>query len=152
MTEKSILISVNPPYAEWLVYGVKTIEWRTKPLPTAKCLQNDIKAYVYETKKCGGSGAVIGEVKIFGEVKVLGIYSREQLKKYKKVGILYGAKMVAPKKYKEPRALSDFKRANRTEENSPCAHTKWLYEPCETCKECNLKRPPQSWCYVEEIK
>lgn len=52
--------------------------------------------------------------------------------------------------YDEPRPISDFKRANRTEENSPCAHMKWLYEPCKTCKECNLKRPPQSWCYVEE--
>lgn len=53
--------------------------------------------------------------------------------------------------YDEPKAISEFKRRNRTEENAPCAHTKWLYEPCETCRECNLKRPPQSWCYVEEL-
>lgn len=53
--------------------------------------------------------------------------------------------------YDEPKELNEFKRYNRTEENSPCAHTKWLYEPCETCKECNLIRPPQNWCYVEEI-
>ena len=53
--------------------------------------------------------------------------------------------------YDKPKEISEFKRWNRTEENSPCTHTKWLYEPCETCKECNLKRPPQSWCYVEEL-
>lgn len=53
--------------------------------------------------------------------------------------------------YDKPNALSEFKRWNRAEENSPCAHMKWLYEPCETCPECNLKRPPQSYCYVEEL-
>lgn len=54
--------------------------------------------------------------------------------------------------YDEPKELSEFKRWNRTEDNSPCAHVKFLYEPCESCKECNLTRAPQSWCYVEELK
>ena len=53
--------------------------------------------------------------------------------------------------YDQPKKLSDFKRWNRTEDNSPCAHVKFLYEPCESCKECNLTRPPQSWCYVEDM-
>lgn len=144
MTEKSILIAVNPPYAECLVYGVKTIEWRTKPLPTAKCLWNDIKAYVYETKKGGGSGTVIGEVKILGIYSFCetsdipgtfiarGLVSREQLKKYQKGGMLYGAKMVAPEKYEVPRPLSDFGKVG-------------FGRPVP------LERPPQSWCYVEEL-
>lgn len=54
--------------------------------------------------------------------------------------------------YDKPKQLSDFKRWNRTEDNAPCAHVKSLYEPCESCKECNLTRPPQSWCYVEELQ
>lgn len=53
----SILLSVNPPFAGMLVDGEKTIEWRKKPLP-------DGKAYIYETKKNGGCGMVIGEVYI----------------------------------------------------------------------------------------
>lgn len=51
----SILLSVNPPYAGMLVDGEKTNEWRTKPLPEGT-------AYIYETKKHGGCGMVIGEV------------------------------------------------------------------------------------------
>ena len=53
--------------------------------------------------------------------------------------------------YGKPKELGEFKRWNRTEENAPCAHTKWLYPDCKDCKACNLTRPPQSWCYVEEV-
>lgn len=55
---KVIILAVNPPHAGNLVDGLKTIEWRTKPLP-------ECKAYIYETKKNGGSGKVIGEVVFF---------------------------------------------------------------------------------------
>lgn len=64
--------------------------------------------------------------------------------------VLYAWHISDLKIYNEPKEITDFKRENRTEENVPCAHTKWLFEPCETCKACNLKRPPESWCYVEE--
>lgn len=66
-------------------------------------------------------------------------------------GIVYGWHISDLIIYDTPKELSEFKRTNRTEENTPCAHVKWLYEPCEKCKECNLKRPPQSWCYVERV-
>lgn len=52
--------------------------------------------------------------------------------------------------YDKPKEFSEFKRWNRTEKNSPCAHTKQLYGDCKNCNSCNLTRPPQSWCYVEE--
>lgn len=139
MTEKSILIAVNPPYAEWLVYGVKTIEWRTKPLPTAKHLYNNIKAYVYETKKGGGSGTVIGEVKI------LGIYSFCETSDI-------------------PGALSDFIARSKIGcvNMGKCAGCVFLDKGIDGIIEDDcladfdtdcyapLKRPPQSWCYVEE--
>lgn len=52
--------------------------------------------------------------------------------------------------YDKPKKINDFKRWNRTEDNTPCAHIPRAFEPCETCTACNLKRPPQSWCYVVE--
>ena len=58
----SILLSVNPPFAGWLVDGEKTIEWRKKPLPEGT-------AFIYETKKNGGSGMVIGKVYILRSTK-----------------------------------------------------------------------------------
>ena len=63
----------------------------------------------------------------------------------------YGLHITALKIYDKPKELREFKRWNRTEENAPCAHTKWLYPDCKDCKACNLTRPPQSWCYVEEL-
>ena len=67
-------------------------------------------------------------------------------------GYGYGWHISDLKIYDNPKELSEFKRWNRTEENVPCAHTKWLFPDCKDCKACNLERPPQSWCYVEELK
>lgn len=64
----------------------------------------------------------------------------------------YGLHITDLKIYDKPKELSEFKRLNRTEENAPCAHTKWLYHDCKDCNECNLTRPPQSYMYVEEVK
>lgn len=64
---------------------------------------------------------------------------------------LYGWHISDLKIYGKPKELGEFKRWNRTEENAPCAHTKWLYPDCKDCKACNLTRPPQSWCYVEGL-
>lgn len=77
--------------------------------------------------------------------------SVDTIKEYAKGKQLYGWHISNLKIYDKPKMLNEFKRYNRTEENSPCAHTKWMYEPCDKCKECNLKRPPQSWCYVDEL-
>lgn len=63
----------------------------------------------------------------------------------------YGWHISDLKIYDKPKELSEFKRWNRTEENAPCAHTKWLYPDCKYCKACNLTRPPQSYMYVEEL-
>ena len=64
---------------------------------------------------------------------------------------IYGWHISDLRVYADPKPITDFKRWNRTEENAPCAHTYSLYAPCETCKECNLARAPQSFCYVEEL-
>ena len=58
----SILLPVNPPFSGWLVDGLKTVEWRKKPLPEGK-------AYIYDTKKSGGCGMVIGTVCIIRSTK-----------------------------------------------------------------------------------
>lgn len=50
--------------------------------------------------------------------------------------------------YDQPRELSEFRRAT-----DPCdsCHAEYTWE-CTDCKKFggNIKRPPQSWCYVEE--
>lgn len=52
--------------------------------------------------------------------------------------------------YDQPRELSEFRRAT-----DPCdsCHAEYTWE-CTDCKKFggNIKRPPQSWCYVEVMK
>lgn len=74
-----------------------------------------------------------------------------QLHDYGKGKTLYGWHISNLKIYDKPKEMGEFKRWNRTEQNSPCAHTKQLYGDCKKCNACNLTRPPQSWCYVEEL-
>jgi predicted transcriptional regulator len=66
----------------------------------------------------------------------------------------YGLLISDLKVYDQPKELSEFKKAGfMTEEewlfnlypNTHCHYEAWA-------KRFNLERPPQSWCYVEEIK
>lgn len=140
---EAILLSVNPPYAGQIVSGRKRVEWRKAPLPT-------VKAYIYETKRGGGCGMVIGEVDIVGSAQfrrgdtipprcvVEGCVSIEELKKYTAHNPkLTGNLLQNAKRYDEPKPLSDFMcDSNQTYDYPPLTP---------------LKRPPQSWCYVEEL-
>lgn len=146
----SILLSVNPPFAGWLVDGEKTIEWRKKPLPVGT-------AYIYDTKKNGGSGMVIGKVYILRSTKEDGgdlfgkMYdqfstvpdimnflkegkiSKEDLVKYGNGNSVYACKCCEALKYETPLPLSEFQ-----------AFGVWHYN--------TVTRPPQSWCYVDDLK
>lgn len=152
----SVLLSVNPPHAGKLVDGIKTVELRKNLLPKGK-------TYIYETIRGGGQGMVIGEVEFVGMIAnepwrvpdfILegACVDRAFVLKYADWQPIFANFCVNSKRYEKPIPLTKFKRLNRSEENAPCAHAKALYEPCETCRACNLTRPPQAWCYVEELK
>ena len=174
---KSVLISIKPKYCELIASGKKTIEVRkTRPK-----LETPFKCFIYctygqenENYMLGKRGKVIGEFVcdwvtkitphcdiedfvnqyIHGYPAILGendCLSFQEMKAYLGNKIGYDWHISDLKIYDKPKELSEVKRLNRTEENAPCAHTKWLYPDCKDCKACNLTRPPQSWCYVEEL-
>lgn len=77
--------------------------------------------------------------------------SKEELNAYEaKAPLLYGWHISDLRIYDTPRELSEFRRAT-----DPCdsCHAEYTWE-CTDCKKFggNIKRPPQSWCYVEEMK
>lgn len=51
--------------------------------------------------------------------------------------------------YDEPRELRDFKPYNRTEEDCKFSNLGLAIPKCKDCRECYVKRPYQSWGYVE---
>lgn len=147
------LISINKPHTDNIFSGAKSLEWRKKPLPEGLY-------YVYETKNKGGCGKVVGEMRITGTKAVdtsghlevclvnAGCVHPSALKKYANNGTLYANFIESVKKYEKPKPLGIF--------NSACDKKSMM--DCTLCiklrlKKCNpVVRPPQSWCYVEELE
>lgn len=151
-SEKYVLISINKPHTDNIFSRDKGLEWRKKPLPEGLY-------YVYETKNKGGCGMVIGEMRITRSIAVdtsgslegclvnAGCVHPVALKKYANNGTIYANFIQNAKRYDEPKQLGDF---NYACDKDPGAD-------CTLCAELGLlkckpvTRPPQSWCYVEEL-
>lgn len=171
---QSVLLSVNPKWCELIASGKKTIEVRkTRP----KC-DMPFKCYIYCTKEFyrKGDGYFQGKYcgKVIGEfvcdkidkidviddelmtyIRVnqkadmfvtqetcLGI---DELQKYLDNKTGYGWRISDLVIYDKPKGLLDFSSGSstlsfsKTKDGFP-----WKYS--------GITRPPQSWCYVEEVK
>lgn len=166
---KAVMLSIRPKWVEKIANGEKTIEVRkTKPkLDTPfKCYiyctlpkypHEDFIATDYPMPQFYGGGKVIGEFicdRCCGIVcvgfDVVNELTREDLEAYLAGGEGYGWHISDLRIYDQPRELSEFQRAT-----DPCdsCHAEYTWE-CTDCKKIggNIKRPPQSWCYVEAMK
>lgn len=179
---KAVLISIRPKWCEKIVNGEKTIEVRkTCPrlntpfrvyiyctLP--KYPHEDFIATDYPKPQFYGGGKVIGEFMCdeIARVNISGFWDEggRQLEnriadtclmpmalcEYAGERVCYGWHISGLKVYDEPKELDAFRRA--------CAHD-WYCDSCAmhwenngTCsnESLRLKRPPQSWCYVQEVE
>lgn len=79
--------------------------------------------------------------------------SIEEIEKYAGKSSIYGWHISNLKIYDKPRELSEFYKCCGTQNCRSCQF--WLdngeYTVCTTKPMRQLKRPPQNWCYVEEI-
>lgn len=177
---KSVLISVRPKWCELIVSGKKTIEVRkTRPkLETPfKCYIYETKGFERvgnENLNCviggGGRSAVIGEfvcdnVDFFARTgtnrndvryyipqksREAMCLSQDEIEAYGNGSYLYGLHISNLKIYDKPRELSEFRRP--CENDLYCESCGMYAEYTEACGNAALylRRPPQSWCYVEE--
>lgn len=168
---KSVLISIRPKWCEKILNGEKTIEVRkTRPK-----LATPFNCYIYCTQSgvalgaWGKHGKVIGEFtcdridRLAPANEPYGIYDIDDdyvlqtclengaLWDYGHGTPLYGWHVTDLRIYDVPRELSAFRRA--------CKNS-WYCESCAMYLENNgtcgneslqIRRPPQSWCYVEEM-
>lgn len=172
---KAVLISIQPKWCEMIASGKKTIEVRK----TSPKIETPFKCYIYCTKQktiadeyCGNrnghiyidNGKVIGEfvcddiiVDERGEnADVFSKYAQLSLVEQKKYGAnkpLFGWHITDLKIYYKPKELGEFRKEGfMTEEqwlyalypNTHCHYAAWA-------KRFEITRPPQSWCYVEEL-
>lgn len=177
---KAVMLSIRPKWCEKIARGEKTIEVRkTRPkLDTPfKCYiyctlpkypHEDFIATDYPRPQFYGGGKVIGEFicDAITRVNICGFWddSGKQLENrlkdtcltskefgnYLGENVGYGWHISDLRIYDAPRELSEFRRA--------CTNS-WYCESCAmywenngTCgnESLQLKRAPQSWCYVEE--
>ena len=178
---KAVMLSIRPKWVEKIANGEKTIEVRkTRPKINTPfkayiyctlqgCneffrvdLGGDVAKW-NRGKWADRKGKVIGEFtcdRIYelaplnhapDDVEKQACLTREEIVNYLK-GTGYGWHIVNLKIYDTPRELSEFRRA--------CPNS-WYCESCAmhwenngTCgnESLQIKRAPQSWCYVEETK
>ena len=174
---KAVMLSIRPKWVEKIASGEKTIEVRkTKPkLDTPfkcyiYCTQSGVALGAW-----GKHGKVIGEFTCDRIYKIdkdstdflfkaggLSVYKQaaeekcglcvamtdDELHGYLGHCQGYGWHISDLLIYDQPRELSEFQRAT-----DPCdsCHAEYTWK-CTDCKKWggDIKRPPQSWCYVEE--
>lgn len=71
--------------------------------------------------------------------------SLDNLKKYSNGGGLYGWHISDLVIYDKPKELSEFGKP-------VICHRGIQKDNCNGCWDCEIKRPPQSWCYCEELE
>ena len=176
---KAVMLSIRPKWCAKIIIGRKTMELR-KSVPKLevpfKCYIYCTSGHPYISVKGGNldrdtvrtntvgrcNGKVIGEFVcdcILQRCEMANADIAEQQScvrrediyfKYSEEGkhYIYGWHISNLKIYDAPRELSKFRRAT-----DPCdsCHAEYTWE-CTDCKKIggNIKRPPQSWCYVEE--
>ena len=134
---KAVLLAIHPRFSNLILDGVKTIEVR-RSRPN---LELPFKVYMYETLRGGGCGMIVGEwiCEMINhlvccdkgphdydhkkDVDIETRLSKDEFLAYTHGDLVYGWRASVAKRYDEPLPLSVF----------------------------DLRRPPQSWGYVEEI-
>lgn len=172
---KSVLLSINPKYCELIASGKKTVDIR-KNRPK---IDVPFKVYIYMTKKFyrQGDGYFQGKYcgKVIGEfvcdkITFLGNITTDKWKYLAGDAHEYHKKMVTEYaclseaevlKYGNGKScyawhISDLVIYDKPKEidwfRKPIeCHRGKQREHCNGCWDCEITRPPQSWCYVEEV-
>ncbi len=154
---KAVLISIRPEWVNKILSGEKTLEVR-KNRPN---LETPFKCYIYCTNSgvsagmWGKHGKVVGEFvcDAFVTDKTLGqdemfnaaaCMSKRKATAYSAGKPVYGWHISNLKIYDKLLGLDWFKKP-------VICHRGEQREDCVGCWDCEISRPPQSWCYVEEL-
>lgn len=176
---KAVMLSIHPRWCELIANGEKTIEVRkTRPkletpfkcyiyqaLPKSGdwnerdgrvigefvCDRIIWMAQIGYTEPGGVPQYRIAEYETLGHsiepaLKEACLLEKE-LEMYLKGQVGFGWHISDLKIYDKPKTITEFKKHNREcyYDNLAMATPK-----CLECTKCNLTKPPQSWCYVEE--
>lgn len=135
---KAVMLSVRPKWCEKIISGEKTVEVR-KAVPK---VEQPFECYIYCTRSGVARGALGKQGKVIGEfvceqIKDYGIVRPETYGEYAGTG-LSAAEMAA---YSAGRPVYGWRISDLRIYDTPRELTAY-----------GIKRPPQSFCYVEDMK
>ena len=173
---KAVMVSIRPEWVEKILNGKKTVEIRK----TAPKLKPPFKCYIYETQGktdtpwideeghmiFRGRGQVVAEF-VCDEIIPIRVYNNGTIQSWNCNNLMkscvpyddivryignnrngHGWHISKLKIYEKPKKLREFEAECKGGCDIP-----FLYEPpCKNCGKNKLTRPPQSWCYVEELQ
>lgn len=154
---RAVLASIKPFWAEKIYSGEKDVEVRkTAPSPESGYWDRHLTVYLYES----GTGLVTGEFEMSGVEHVATPWftgntclTDVQLKEYGpgRDGWYRGWMVVSATRYETPKKLSDFRKI--CDNSLFCENCGMYSNNTGRCGNAALviTRPPQSWCYVEEL-
>lgn len=173
---KAVMLSIQPKHCENICSYKKRTEVRKK-MPK---LDNPFKCYIYCTQGKLKDIGIIGETMYRKRMKVIGEFicdrietftfgyhvgyridpdeleqtclTQDELMEYGRGDTLFGWHISNLVIYEQPKDLREFKPYNRTEEDCKFSHLGFAIPKCEDCHECYVKKPPQSYLFVEELK
>ena len=148
---KETMTSIQKPHTDNIFAGIKKVEWRTYSLPPGR-------HHIYETKKNGGTGMVIGTFRTntyyhFSSVNDIpdwlirdGCVPREWLKKYAQGRSLFANLIYDVERFELPKTTISYMKYN-TIIGCPNADNDFYckYHCNYTCR---VKTPPQSFTYM----
>ena len=138
---KAVLISIRPEWCDLIKNGIKTLELR-KSRPK---LELPFKVYIYCTIGC--SFLIGGKHPLSGNGKIIGEFVCDEIEELKRNTVFN-----APALYSQSCLTRDEYFAYIGNKIAYIWHISDLvvYDKPKELSDFNLKRPPQSWCYVEE--
>ena len=152
---KATIISIQKPHTDNIFSGTKKVEWRKYSLPAGE-------HYVYETKRCGGLGMVIGTFRTntyyhFSSVDDIpewlirdGCVSRDFLHKYSGGRGLFANIVYDAKRFEKPKLICEYNSYSKHQNCQKCNNRNIPQFPCYACRECSIiTNPPQSYMYIE---
>ena len=152
---KETMTSIQKPHTDNIFAGIKKVEWRTYSLPPGR-------HHVYETKKNGGLGMVIGTFKTntyyhFSDVSYIpdwlirdGCVPREWLKRYARGRSLFANLIYDVERFEHPKCICDYNGYTRHQKCIKCGYWKNVPSPCFNCLTNSIIiKPPQSFMYIE---
>jgi predicted transcriptional regulator len=154
---RSVLISIQPKWCEKIASGEKTIEVR-KTRPKLEPVEEPFKVYIYQSKKRDGEGPTYSDGKVIGEFVCdkISIFRPNSLtceSAIKKASCLTVQALIDYAGNKNH--IFGWHISNLKIYEKPM-HLRWFQKPTDPNawwpSDISIKRPPQSWCYVEELQ